>query len=230
VLTIEPTTLEGRYIVLRPPSIDDRDGLSIAAIDGEIWNNRFSQFPNLNEIEKYIQEMLDLSSKGIILPFVTIHKASNTIVGTTRYLNIDYENHRLEIGHTWIAKSWRKTYVNTEAKFLMLQYAFEKLGCIAVEIRTDVLNTVSRQAIQRLGAKQDGILRNHKIMRDGRIRDTVCYSIIKPEWKQVKENLMKKLFKYNNKTNKFNSLFVYSNREFDIQDFTLSFTFNSQVY
>jgi N-acetyltransferase len=196
VLTIEPTTLEGRYIVLRPPSIDDRDGLSIAAIDGEIWNNRFSQFPNLNEIEKYIQEMLDLSSKGIILPFVTIHKASNTIVGTTRYLNIDYENHRLEIGHTWIAKSWRKTYVNTEAKFLMLQYAFEKLGCIAVEIRTDVLNIVSRQAIQRLGAKQDGILRNHKIMRDGRIRDTVCYSIIKPEWKQVKENLMKKLMKY----------------------------------
>ena len=196
MLTIEPTTLEGRYIVLRPPSIDDRDGLSIAAIDGEIWNNRFSQFPNLNEIEKYIQEMLDLSSKGSILPFITIHKASNTIVGTTRYLNIDYENHRLEIGHTWIAKSWRKTYVNTEAKFLMLQYAFEKLACIAVEIRTDVLNTVSRQAIQRLGAKQDGILRHHKIMRDGRIRDTVCYSIIKSEWEQVKENLMKKLMKY----------------------------------
>ena len=197
MLTIEPTTLVGRYIILRPPSIEDIDGLSIAARDGEIWNNRFSQFPNLNEIEKYIQEMLDLSSKGSILPFITIHKSSNTIVGTTRYLNIDYENHRLEIGHTWIAKSWRKTYVNTEAKFLMLQYVFEKLACITVEIRTDVLNTVSRQAIQRLGAKQDGILRHHKIMRDGRIRDTVCYSIIKPEWKQVKENLMKKLMKYN---------------------------------
>ena len=197
MLTIEPTTLVGRYIILRPPSIEDIDGLSIAARDGEIWNNRFSQFPNLIEIEKYIQEMLDLSSKGLILPFITIHKSSNTIVGTTRYLNIDYENHRLEIGHTWIAKSWRKTYVNTEAKLLMLQYAFEKLTCIAVEIRTDVLNTVSRQAIQRLGVKQDGILRHHKIMRDGRIRDTVCYSIIKPEWKQVKENLMKKLMKYN---------------------------------
>ena len=197
MLTIEPTTLVGRYIILRPPSIEDIDGLSIAARDGEIWNNRFSQFPNPNEIEKYIQEMLDLSSKGLILPFITIHKSSNTIVGTTRYLNIDYENHRLEIGHTWIAKSWRKTYVNTEAKLLMLQYAFEKLTCIAVEIRTDVLNTVSRQAIQRLGVKQDGILRHHKIMRDGRIRDTVCYSIIKPEWKQVKENLMKKLMKYN---------------------------------
>ena len=197
MLTIEPTTLVGRYIILRPPSIEDIDGLSIAARDGEIWNNRFSLFPNLNEIEKYIQEMLDLSSKDSILPFITIHKSSNTILGTTRYLNIDYENHRLEIGHTWIAKSWRKKYVNTEAKFLMLQYAFEKLACIAVEIRTDVLNTVSRQAIQRLGAKQDGILRHHKIMRDGRIRDTVCYSIIKPEWKQVKENLIKKLMKYN---------------------------------
>jgi N-acetyltransferase len=196
VLIIEPTTLVGRYIILRPPSIEDIDCLSIAARDGEIWNNRFSQFPNLNEIEKYIQEMLDLSSKGSILPFITIHKSSNTIVGTTRYLNIDYENHRLEIGHTWIAKSWRKTYVNTEAKFLMLQYAFEKLACIAVEIRTYVFNTVSRQAIQRLGAKQDGILRHHKIMKDGRVRDTVCYSIIKPEWEQVKENLMKKLFKY----------------------------------
>ena len=197
MLTIEPTTLVGRYIILRPPSIEDIAGLSIAARDGEIWNNQFSQFPNLNEIEKYIQEMLALSSKGSILPFITIHQVSNTIVGITRYLNIDYENHRLEIGHTWIAKSWRKTYVNTEAKFLMLQYAFEKLACIAVEIRTDVLNTVSRQAIQRLGAKQDGILRHHKIMRDGRIRDTVCYSIIKPEWKKVKENLMKKLMKYN---------------------------------
>jgi N-acetyltransferase len=196
VLTIEPITLEGKYIILRPPLFEDIDGLTNAARDGEIWNNSFTQFPNANEISIYTEEMLDLSSKGIILPFVTIHKASNTVVGTTRYLNIDYENNRLEIGHTWIAKSWRKTYVNTEAKFLMLQYAFEKLGCIAVEIRTDVLNTVSRQAIQRLGAKQDGILRHHKIMRDGRIRDTVCYSILKPEWKQVKENLMKKLFKY----------------------------------
>ncbi|HJS63766.1 MAG TPA: GNAT family protein [Nitrososphaeraceae archaeon] len=191
---IGPITLEGRYIILRPPSIDDIEGLSIAARDGEIWNTRFSQFPNPNEIPQYVQEMLNLSSRGLILPFITIDKASNTIVGTTRYLNIDYENHRIEIGHTWIAKSWRKTYVNTEAKFLMLQYAFEKLECIAVEIRTDVLNIVSRQAIQRLGAKQDGILRHHKIMRDGRIRDTVCYSIIKPEWKRVKENLIEKLY------------------------------------
>ncbi|HSF51701.1 MAG TPA: GNAT family protein [Nitrososphaeraceae archaeon] len=177
---LEPITLAGKYIILRPPLLDDLEGLSKAASDGEVWNSHFSQFPHPNEMQKYIQEMLDLSSKGLILPFITIDKTSNTIVGTTRYLNIDYENYRLEIGHTWIAKSWRRTYVNTEAKFLMLQYAFEKLECIAVEIRTDILNMVSRQAIQRLGAKQDGILRYHKIMRDGRIRDTVCYSIIKP--------------------------------------------------
>ncbi|HVP82905.1 MAG TPA: GNAT family protein [Nitrososphaeraceae archaeon] len=194
---IEPILLEGKYIILRPPSVDDIKGLSIAAKDGEVWSSPFSQFPHPNEMQKYIQEMLDLSSKGLILPFITIDKDSMKILGTTRYLNIDYENHRLEIGHTWIAKSWRKTYVNTEAKFLMLQYAFEKLACIAVEIRTDVLNTVSRQAIQWLGAKQDGILRHHKIMRDGRIRDTVCYSIIKPEWKQVKENLIEKLYMSN---------------------------------
>jgi RimJ/RimL family protein N-acetyltransferase len=200
---IEPIILEGRYIILRPPSIEDIEGLSSAALDGEIWNNRFSLFPNLNEIPKYIQEMLNLSSNGLILPFITVDKASNTIVGTTRYLNIDYENYRLEIGHTWIAKSWRKTYVNTEAKFLMLQYAFEKLGCIAVEIRTDAFNIVSLQAIQRLGAKRDGILRYHKIMRDGRIRDTICYSIIKPEWRQIKENLIKKLCKYDNDQKKF---------------------------
>ncbi|HET7644366.1 MAG TPA: GNAT family protein [Nitrososphaeraceae archaeon] len=191
---LEPITLEGKYIILRPPLFDDIEGLSNAARDGEVWNSRFSQFPHPNEMQKYIQGMLDWSSKGLILPFTIINKNSNTIVGTTRYLNIDYENLRLEIGHTWIAKSWRNTYVNTEAKFLMLQYAFEKLECIAVEIRTDILNTVSRKAIQRLGAKQDGVLRHHKIMRDGRIRDTVCYSIIKPEWKQVKANLIEKLY------------------------------------
>jgi RimJ/RimL family protein N-acetyltransferase len=199
VLKIKPITLEGKHIILRPPSINDVESLTVSARDGEIWNNPFSQFPKPNEIPIYLKQILEWSSKGLILPFITIHKASNTIVGTTRYLNIDYDNHRLEIGHTWIAKSWRKTYVNTEAKFLMLQYAFEKLGCIAVEIRTDVLKTVSRRAIRRLGAKRDGRLRYHKIMNDGRIRDTICYSIIKPEWEEVKINLIEKLSKYDDK-------------------------------
>ena len=133
-----------------------------------------------------------------ILPFVIIHKQSNKIAGTTRYLNIDHDNHRLEIGHTWIAKSYRRTAVNTESKFLMLQQAFEKLNCIAVEIRTDVLNEISRKAIQRLGAKQDGILRNHKIMKNRRIRDTVSYSIIKSEWTEVKEKILQGIVNHDN--------------------------------
>lgn len=208
MLKIEPVTLEGKYVILRPPSLDDVEGLTKAARDGEIWNNPYAFFPHPDEMCKYIQEMLDLSSDGSILPFITISKKTNTIVGTTRYLNIDRENNRLQIGHTWIAKSWRKTSINTEAKFLMLQHAFEKLGCIAVEIRTDVLNTISRQAIERLGAKQDGILRYHKIMKHGRIRDTVCYSIIEPEWTAtVKERLKRKLKEDYSIYNKFQSLF-----------------------
>ena len=115
---------------------------------------------------------------------------------STRYLNIDYDNYRIEIGHTWIAKSFRRTAVNTEMKFLMLQY--EKLKCIAIEIRTDILNTISRKAIERLGAEEDGILRNHKIMRNGRIRDTVCYSIIQSEWPLLKERLLQKMIYYDN--------------------------------
>ena len=155
-------------------------------------------------VTKYLHDLLlkekeqQQQQKNTILPFITIHKQSNKIVGTTRFLNIDYENHRLEIGHTWIAKSFRRTAINTESKLLMLQHAFENLNCIAVEIRTDILNIVSRKAIERLGAKQDGILRNHKIMRNERIRDTVCYSIIKSEWPAVKENLLQKIIYYDN--------------------------------
>ncbi len=183
--------MEGKHVLLRPPSISDLDGLSSAAQDGEIWNNPYALFPGIGEMSQYLQELLKYSKS--ILPFVIIHKQSNKVAGTTRYLNIDYDNHRLEIGHTWIAQSYRRTAVNSESKFLMLQHAFEKLNCIAVEIRTDVLNEVSRKAIERLGAKQDGILRNHKIMREGRIRDTVSYSIIKSEWPSVKEKILQRI-------------------------------------
>ncbi|MDX1373533.1 MAG: GNAT family N-acetyltransferase [Nitrososphaeraceae archaeon] len=138
MLEIKPITLYGKHIVLSPPSINDIEGLTRAARDGETRNNHFSQFPKPNEIPTYIRKMVELQKKGVILPFITIHKDSNMIVGATRYLNIDYDNYRLEIGYTWIAKSWRKMYVNTEAKYLMLRYAFKKLGCRAVEIRTDV--------------------------------------------------------------------------------------------
>ena len=163
MLEIKQVTLEGKYVILRPPSINDLDGLSYAAQDGEIWNSPYAIFPTISELSKYLQDLL--KKQKTILPFIIIHKQSNKIVGTTRYLNIDYDNYHLEIGHTWIARSYRRTAVNTESKLLMLQYAFEKLNCIAVEIRTDILNKISRKAIERLGAIQDGILRNHKIMR-----------------------------------------------------------------
>lgn len=200
MLDIKQVTLEGKYVLLRSPSIKDLDGLLSAAQDGEIWNNPYALFPTVYEMPKYLENLLkdEEQQKKTILPFIIIHKQSNKIVGTTRYLNIDYDNHHLEIGHTWIARSYRRTVVNTESKLLMLQYAFEKLNCIAVEIRTDVLNTVSRKAIERLGAKQDGILRSHKIMRNGRIRDTVCYSIVQLEWPAVKENMLQKIIYYDN--------------------------------
>ncbi|MER5175325.1 MAG: GNAT family protein [Candidatus Nitrosocosmicus sp.] len=196
MLKIVPIPLEGKNVLLRPPSINDLDGLSQAAHDGEIWNNPYAFFPSMNEISIYLQELLKTSNSS--LPFIIIHKPSNIIVGSTRYFNIDHENHRLEIGHTWIAKSYRRTLINTETKFLMLQYAFEHIKCIAVEIRTDALNTISKKAIERIGAKEDGVLRYHKIMRGDRIRNTVCYSIIQPEWPVVKDNLLQKMINYDN--------------------------------
>ena len=183
MLEIKQVTLEGKYVLLRPPSINDLEELSSAAQDGEIWNNPYALFPTLRNVRIFAKfaQRRRTTTEETILPFIIIHKQSSKIVGTTCYLNIDYDNYRIEIGHTWLAKSYRRTVVNTESKLLMLQHAFENLNCIAVEIRTDILNDISRKAIERLGAKQDGILRNHKIMRNGRIRYTVCYSIIKSE-------------------------------------------------
>ena len=197
MLTVKPITLEGNYVLLRPPLTTDVFGLSLAAKDGEIWNNPYAFFPHENYISAFSCCELFKGSNSF-LPFIIVDKRSDTIVGSTRYFNIDYYNYRMEIGHTWIAKSFRRTAINTEMKILMLQYAFEKLNCIAIEIRTDVLNNISRKAIERLGAKEDGILRNHKIMRNGRIRDTVCYSIIQSEWPLVKENLLQKMSQYDN--------------------------------
>lgn len=194
MLTIREVTLIGNQIVLRSPEMKDLEGLCDAACDGEIWKSPYSIFPSLEEMPIYLRNLI--KHDNTILPFIIIDKKSNKVVGTSRFLNIDYQNYRVEIGHTWIAKSYRQTAVNTEAKFLMLEHAFEKLHCIAVEIRTDVLNNVSRKAIERLGAKQDGILRNHKIMRGGRIRDTVCYSIIKQDWPVIKANLLEKMQSY----------------------------------
>lgn len=191
MVDIKDMTLEGHHIILRSPRSDDLEGLCDAANDGEIWKNPFAVFPGVDEMSVYLQNLI--KHDNTILPFIIVEKKSNRIIGMTSFLHMDDENRRVEIGQTWIAKSFRGTVVNTEAKFLMLQYAFEKLRCIKVEIRTDVLNMISRQAIERLGAKQDGILRKHEIMNNGRIGNTICYSIISEEWPDIQENLVTKL-------------------------------------
>lgn len=197
MVDVKDVTLAGHHVILRSPRSDDLEGLCDAANDGEIWKNPFAVIPSISEMSIYLQKLI--KHDNTVLPFIIVEKKSSRIIGMTRFLHMDNENRRVEIGHTWIAKSFRGTAVDTEAKFLMLQYAFEKLLCIKVEIRADVLNKVSIQAIERLGAKQDGILRKHEIMKNGRIGNTLCYSIISEEWPDIRENLVTKVSDYKNK-------------------------------
>ena len=141
-------------------------------------------------MQRYIASALADQQKGVSLPFATIEKATGKLVGSTRYLNIDMANKRVEIGSTWIAPAWQRTAINTEAKYLMLRHAFEMLGCNRVELKTDSLNTKSRNAILRIGAKEEGTLRAHMVTWTGRLRDTVYYSVLAPEWPDVKAKLV----------------------------------------
>jgi RimJ/RimL family protein N-acetyltransferase len=141
----------------------------------------------------YIEEALDGQARGLCLPFATVEKSAGRVVGSTRYGNIDLENRHVEIGWTWITRDWQRTFVNTEAKYLMLGYAFEKLDCRRVEFKTDSLNERSRNAILRLGAKEEGTFRNHMVTSSGRMRHSVYYSIIDSEWPDIRSNLEKRL-------------------------------------
>jgi RimJ/RimL family protein N-acetyltransferase len=190
---IKPTTLEGKIVKLVPLEINHREGLIEAVSDGNLSELWYTAVPSKNTIDKYIEAALKEQANEKSLPFVVIEKASGKIIGATRYLNIEAEHQRLEIGYTFYAKSVQRTGVNTECKYLLLQHAFETLQCIAVEFRTHWHNQPSRIAIERLGAKLDGVLRNHKIMGDGLIRDTVVYSILNTEWPSVKQSLEFKL-------------------------------------
>jgi RimJ/RimL family protein N-acetyltransferase len=193
MLHIEPVTLSTDRLTLRPLSLADVPALGVAASDGELWEKRTTVVPRPEGFAAYVQKALELQAAGLALPFATIVSEKNRVIGSTRYMNIDADHHRVEIGTTWIAGSWQRTFVNTHAKFLMLRHAFEALGCIAVELRTHVRNDQSRAAIERLGAKLDGILRQHMIMPDGHIRDTAVYSIIRDEWPAVKARLERKM-------------------------------------
>ncbi|HYV04278.1 MAG TPA: GNAT family protein [Blastocatellia bacterium] len=192
-MEISPVILDGQHVRLEPLSVAHEESLVAAASDGELWNSTVTIVPSRATVAAYIAAALDMQAKGTALPFVTIHKSSGKVVGSTRYFHIERDHRRVEIGYTWLSASAQRTQINTEAKLLMLTHAFETWRCIRVEFFTDFLNHQSRTAILRLGAKQEGILRNHMIMPSGRYRDSVCFSITEAEWPEVRAGLEAKL-------------------------------------
>jgi RimJ/RimL family protein N-acetyltransferase len=188
VAFLEPVTLKGRHARLVPLSHDHHDDLAQVVRDGEMWKLWYTTIPSPEGMKAEIDRRLGLQAQGAMLPF-TVLDAERKPVGMTTYMNVDAANRRLEIGSTWYAASVQRTALNTECKLMLLTHAFEDIDCIAVEFRTHVLNTQSRRGIERLGAKLDGILRQHAIMSNGTIRDTVVYSITAPEWPMVRAHL-----------------------------------------
>jgi N-acetyltransferase len=186
---IEPVTLKGRYAALEPLTHEHEEGLARAAEDGELWRLWYTSVAPAEKMSAYVVAALDMRERLGAMPFVVRDLATDDLVGSTRYFNVDAVNRRLEIGHTWYAKRVQRTGINTECKLLLLGHAFEVLRCIAVEFRTHWFNQASRAAIERLGAKQDGILRNHQLLPDGSYRDTVVFSIINSEWPAAKRHL-----------------------------------------
>ena len=194
-MEISPVILEGDHVRLEPLSAAYEESLIAAAGDGELWNSSFTIVPSRATMADYIASALNAQAQGRELPFVVIQKSSGQVVGSTRFYYIEPNDRHVEIGYTWLAVSAQRTAVNTEAKLLLLTHAFEHWRCIRVAFITDVLNQQSRAAILRLGAKQEGVLRNHMVMPDGRYRDSVCFSIIEAEWPEVKARLEAKLGK-----------------------------------
>jgi N-acetyltransferase len=185
--------LEGTHVKLLPLSFAHLNALCEVGLDENLWKLGTKQIKTRNDMLEYIQEAVSLRDKSEAFPFAAIEKSSGKIIGSTRYGNIDLKNKRLEIGWTWIAQPWQRTPINTEAKYLMLQYGFEVLRLIRVEFKTDLLNERSKNAIRRIGAKEEGIFRQHIITENGRIRDTIYYSIIDKEWPEIKISFEEKL-------------------------------------
>jgi len=190
---VSPVTLVGQYVRLEPLSIAHSRTLVAAAADGELWNSTVTLIPSHANVDEYIDAALNGQASGRELPFVIINQSTGMVVGTTRFYDIEPQDRRVAIGYTWLSRSAQRTAVNTEAKLLLLGHAFERWHCIRVELITDFLNEQSRTAILRLGAKEEGVLRSHMIMPGGRVRDSVCFSIIDKEWPEVKDRLLHKL-------------------------------------
>ena len=185
---LQPVVLEGRHARLEPLSSAHHDGLVAAVKDGELWNLWYTFIPTPEKMSAEIDRRLGLQKAGSMLPF-TVLQPDGTIAGMTTYMNVDAVNRRVEIGSTWYRSAAQRTPLNTQCKLLLLQHAFEKLDCIAVEFRTHFFNHASRRGIERLGAKLDGILRSHQVAPNGTLRDTVVYSITASEWPTVKTHL-----------------------------------------
>jgi N-acetyltransferase len=192
---ISSFSLEGRHVCLEP--LRPEHAPLLWEIAKEHLADLFQWIPyrlqSLEDFEKFNRQVLEEQARGLTVPFATLERGSNQVVGTTRYMNMDLGNRKVEIGSTWIAPRWQRTVVNTEAKYLMLCHAFEIWKCLRVELKTDALNQRSRQAIIRLGAKEEGILRKHMLTYDGRERDSVYFSILDTEWPEVKKTLESKL-------------------------------------
>jgi RimJ/RimL family protein N-acetyltransferase len=188
-MIIKAVTLEGRHVRLEPLGMAHLAGLAEIGLDEELWRWIPTAVRTREEMAAYIETALKEQERGISLPFALVEPATRRAIGSTRYGNIDRTHHRVEIGWTWVGREWQRTAVNTEAKYLLLQHAFETLGCIRVELKTDSLNEKSRAAILRIGAREEGIFRNHMITASGRIRHSVYYSILDSEWPTVKARL-----------------------------------------
>jgi RimJ/RimL family protein N-acetyltransferase len=189
MITVQPIQLEGHGVRLEPLTPAHAEGLRTAASDGRLWELWYTAVPEPDTVETYIEAALAGQRDGRMLPWAVRELAGGTIVGSTRYHDIVAEIDRVEIGYTWYARSWQRTHVNTTCKLLLLQHAFETLGCQVVGLRTDNFNFVSQRAIEALGAKKDGVLRHHHARRDGSVRDSVMYSVLRAEWRDVKRNL-----------------------------------------
>jgi len=189
----EPLTLEFNGIRLEPLGLHHADGLRAAASDGELWNLRITSVPEPHETEAYIRTALETDNR---LAFAVIDASTGTVIGTTSYHDIVPNIDRVEIGYTWYAKSRQRSHVNTSCKLLLLSHAFDTLGCFVVGLRTDNFNYASQAAIERLGAKKDGVIRHHGPRRDGTVRDTVMYSILRGEWPEIKTQLHYRLSRH----------------------------------
>ncbi len=188
---LSPITLTGRRVELQPLSSAHAADLQSAA--GDLYKLWVTSVPKAENMPAFIREALALQDAGAALPFAIVEKQSGRAVGTTRFAHIRREHHSVEIGWTWIGLPWQRTFVNTEAKYQLLQYAFERLGCLRVEFKTDVLNERSQRAIERIGAKREGVFRKHMIMGDGRVRDSVYYAMTHDDWPNAKAELERKM-------------------------------------